>query len=219
MRSDPPTGDELTRLLVSMKQNVLERVANEPAPAPAKRAPRADRIIGLTLGVVLLLGVGTGAAFAFGVVPFGGEPGAAPVASPTSSEAVKPSPTPTPTHEYDVEPVQPAPEDAPPSNELTADSVYELCMGGVREGVEAHGGSFDPVPFAEAEIVAREDGRFYVWADFSDSTREPESQNISAAHCIIGGSVDSPEWVVGGQVQRAYRAQFGPDEPIEHYLD
>lgn len=113
MRSDPPTGDELTRLLVSMKQNVLAQVANEPAPAVDKRMPRADRIIGLTLGVVLLLGVGTGAAFALGVVPFGGEPGAAPVASPTSSEAVEPSPTPTPTptptpSEYVVEPGQPA---------------------------------------------------------------------------------------------------------------
>ena len=107
MRSDPPTGDELTRLLVSMKQNVLEQVANEPAPA--KRAPRADRIIGLSLGVVLLLGVGTGAAFAFGVVPIGGEPGAAPVATPTATQAATPKPTPTPTpSEYVVEPGQPA---------------------------------------------------------------------------------------------------------------
>lgn len=109
MRSDPPTGDELTRLLVSMKQNVLEQVANEPAPAPSKRAPRADRIIGLTLGVVLLLGVGTGAAFAFGVVPFGGEPSAAPVATSTGTPAATPSPAPTPTpSEYVVEPGQPA---------------------------------------------------------------------------------------------------------------
>ncbi len=113
MRSDPPTGDELTRLLVSMKQNVLEQVANEPAPASAKRMPRADRIIGLTLGVLLLLGVGTGAAFAFGVVPFGGEPGAAPVATPKATQAATPSPTPTPTPtptppEYVVEPGQPA---------------------------------------------------------------------------------------------------------------
>ncbi|MFC9558591.1 hypothetical protein [Agromyces sp. NPDC056965] len=109
MRSDPPTGDELTRLLVSMKHNVLEQVANEPAPAPAKRTPRADRIIGLTLGVLLLLGVGTGAAFAFGVVPFGGEPGAAPVATSTPTPSATPTPTPTPTpSEFDVEPGQPA---------------------------------------------------------------------------------------------------------------
>lgn len=107
MRSDPPTGDELTRLLVSMKQNVLEKVANEPAPAPSMRAPRADRVIGLTLGVLLLLGVGTGAAFAFGVVPFDGQPGAAPVATPTSPQAATPSPPPTPS-EYVVEPGQPA---------------------------------------------------------------------------------------------------------------
>jgi hypothetical protein len=216
MRSDPPTGDELTRLLVSMKQNVLEQVANEPAPALDKRMPRADRIIGLTLGVVLLLGVGTGAAFAFGVVPFGGEPGAAPVATSTSTPAATPSPTPTPVPpEYVVEPGDPTPEDAEPSGELTAESVYELCTGAVREGLEAEGRSFDPVPFAEAEVVARDDGRFYVWAEFSDSTREPELQNIGAAHCIIGGTVDSPEWIVIGQAHRDYRAQFDPNEPIQ----
>ena len=59
--------------------------------------------------MVLLLGVGTGAAFALGVVPFGGEPGAAPVATSTATQAATPSPTPTPTpSEYVVEPGQPA---------------------------------------------------------------------------------------------------------------
>ncbi len=64
MRSEPPTGDELTRLLGSMKRNVLERVAQEPAPA--KRLS-AHRIVWLGLGVAALLGVGAGAAFALGV--------------------------------------------------------------------------------------------------------------------------------------------------------
>ena len=65
MKSEPPTGDELTRLLGSMKRNVLERVAQEPAPAKRKSV---RHMLGLGLGVTALLGVGAGAAFALGVI-------------------------------------------------------------------------------------------------------------------------------------------------------
>ena len=54
-----------TRLLVSMKRNVLERVAQEPAPG--KRLS-AHRIVWLGLGVAALFGAGAGAAFALGVI-------------------------------------------------------------------------------------------------------------------------------------------------------
>ena len=52
---EPPTGDELTRLLGSMKRNVLERVAQAPAPSKRKSV---RHIFGLGLGVAALLGVG-----------------------------------------------------------------------------------------------------------------------------------------------------------------
>jgi hypothetical protein len=67
MRTEPPTGDELAGLLVSMKRNVLDQVANE-RPAP-KRPQLSDRVIGVVVAVTLLLGLGTGAALAFGIVP------------------------------------------------------------------------------------------------------------------------------------------------------
>ncbi|MDQ0893543.1 hypothetical protein [Agromyces ramosus] len=87
MRSEPPTGDELTRLLVTMKGNVLAQVAQEATSA--KRSTLTDRVIAIALGVALLLGIGAGAAFAFGIVP----PLAAP---PTATSAAAPTPTPTP---------------------------------------------------------------------------------------------------------------------------
>lgn len=92
MRSEPPTGDELTRMLVSTKRNVLKRVANEPAPGA--RTSRAERIFGGVLAAILLVGVAAGAAFVFGIAPLGRysmDP-----ASTASPEPVT-SPTPTPT--------------------------------------------------------------------------------------------------------------------------
>jgi hypothetical protein len=106
MKAEPPTGDELTRLLVSMKSKVLEQVAHEPVVSP-KRSPFTDRVIGVVLGVAMLLGLGAGAAFALGIVP----PLAAPPAT-TAMETSSPTPTPTPTPaqppvQYEVAPPEP----------------------------------------------------------------------------------------------------------------
>ncbi|RXZ68020.1 hypothetical protein [Agromyces albus] len=98
MRTEPPTGDELTRLLVSMKRNVLEQVAHEPQSA-LKRSPLTDRVLAVLLGVALLLGLGAGAAFAFGIVPspLGAPSDTAPDSTATTSQTPTPVPTPTPT--------------------------------------------------------------------------------------------------------------------------
>ncbi|WP_448811209.1 hypothetical protein [Agromyces bauzanensis] len=102
MRSEPPAGDELTRMLVSMKRSVLQQVANEPAPA--KRTSRADRIVGVVLAAALLVGVAAGAAFVFGVAPLGQYS-----MHPASTASPKPvtSPTPTPTPPATEDPVVP----------------------------------------------------------------------------------------------------------------
>lgn len=106
MRTEPPTGDELTRLLVSMKQNVLERAARD-RPAAVRRPQRNDRAIGIMLGVAILLGLGAGGALALGLVtpPFGVVSQATPTPTPT--------PTPRPTPGYTVETAEPTPTPAP----------------------------------------------------------------------------------------------------------
>ncbi len=93
MRSEPPAGDELTRMLVSMKRNVLEQAAREPAPA--KRTSRTDRIVGGVLAAALLAGVAVGAAFVFGVAPLG-QYSMDPAATTSPKPVTSPSPTPTP---------------------------------------------------------------------------------------------------------------------------
>jgi hypothetical protein len=63
MNTEPPTGDDLNRMLVSMKQNVLERTTDQ-------QPPRAPRHIGLIIGLVALIGLGSASgAVALGLVP------------------------------------------------------------------------------------------------------------------------------------------------------
>lgn len=102
MDTEPPTGDELTQLLVSMKRQVL--AAAPPRPAARKR--RIGRT-GIAIGVVALLGLGAASgAVALGMVPapFTAAPAPAPTATPLpttstepSSAAVTPSFRPTPS--------------------------------------------------------------------------------------------------------------------------
>lgn len=108
MRSEPPTGDELTRMLVSMKRNVLEQVANEPATA--KRLSRTDRIVGGVLAAALLAGVAAGAAFVFGIAPLGQysmDPAATTSPKPEATQSPTPTPIPTPTPPPSEDPAAP----------------------------------------------------------------------------------------------------------------
>ncbi|MDN4649602.1 hypothetical protein [Curtobacterium sp. PsM8] len=106
MNTEPPTGDDLQRMLVSMKQTVLDR-AEDRRPAPRRRGRRA----GIVIGVIALLGLGaTSGGVALGMIP---QPftASAPAPTPSPSEPVAPStpesapvqetpdpvPTPTPT--------------------------------------------------------------------------------------------------------------------------
>jgi hypothetical protein len=130
MDVEPPTGDDLNRMLVSMKQDVLRRAAAEP---PARRRPWARRHLGLTLGLVALLGIG-GAGGALALVlpsPFQAAPAATP--SPTPGPTREPVPGATAT--VSPAPVEPAVQGPPPTSALALDCA-DL---GPRIGVETIG--------------------------------------------------------------------------------
>ncbi|WP_420362877.1 hypothetical protein AABM26_15315 [Curtobacterium aetherium] len=101
MNTEPPTGDDLQRMLVSMKQTVLDR-AGDPRPAPRRRGRR----IGIAVGVVALFGLGaTSGAVALGMIP---QPFTAAAPTTTPSEPTVPS---TPASA----PVQEIPDPVPTS--------------------------------------------------------------------------------------------------------
>ncbi|KQS17385.1 hypothetical protein [Frigoribacterium sp. Leaf186] len=93
MNSEPPTGDDLARLLVTMKQNVLERTTESPRR-------KRHRNLGLGLGLAALLAIGGGSgALALGMLPspFRASAPATPTGTPTPSPTVTPTATPRPT--------------------------------------------------------------------------------------------------------------------------
>ncbi|MDR6170094.1 hypothetical protein [Curtobacterium sp. SORGH_AS_0776] len=83
MNTEPPEGDDLQRMLVSMKQNVLERAT----PRPKRRRFRP----GIALGVIGLLAIGT----ATGAVALSLSQQESPVAAPTRTQQPEPSPSAT----------------------------------------------------------------------------------------------------------------------------
>ncbi|WIB77812.1 hypothetical protein DEJ28_01575 [Curtobacterium sp. MCPF17_002] len=88
MNSEPPIGDDLQRMLVSMKQNVLKR---------AESRRHRGRRTGIVIAVIALLAVGTaGGGVALGLIPT--SPTAAPESSPSATReptsAVTPSSAP-----------------------------------------------------------------------------------------------------------------------------
>lgn len=153
MRSEPPTGDELTRLLVSMKRNVLEQVAQQQAAT--KRSSLTDRIIGLGLGVALLLGVGAGAALALGVIPPLWAPSAtAPASTTNPTPTPTPTPTPVPAPTPASPPVEPVVAAGPPPSRYGLDCAT-LIDGSVVSGLFTTGvGPADPIVTASGIGIA-----------------------------------------------------------------
>lgn len=102
MKSEPPQGDELTRLLAATRQAVLEQAYQDSQGGPV-RAGRGRRLGAIALAVLLVLGLGTaGTAIALNATPRATEPANTPVsepsttASPTDNQTVPPLPVVTP---------------------------------------------------------------------------------------------------------------------------
>lgn len=135
MNTEPPTGDELQQMLVSMKQDVLAR-AHATRPAPRRRGRRA----GIVIGVIAVLGIGaTSGGVALGMIP---QPfAAAPAPSPAPSEpTVTPSESSAPVVERPTTapPQTPAPTstrppyalDDPSTWTISGDEVGPVAIGG-----------------------------------------------------------------------------------------
>jgi hypothetical protein len=146
MNTEPPTGDDLQRMLVSMKHHVLEH-AEDRRPARRRHRP------GIVVAAVALLALGTASgAVALAVVP------QQQTAAPTASAA---PPTPRPTTTTSSAPVieTPIPETTPTATPPTATPTRRpfdatdpgtWTISGAEVGPIALGGAVD----AELDDVA-----------------------------------------------------------------
>jgi len=127
MRTEPPHGDELARLLASMREQVLEQTEDEPAPRVRESRLR-NGVLGALAAIALLLGVGAGAAFAFGLWPDGPEPEPAAISTPTATPSAAPSPT--TTIEQEEYTAVPAPDPVPAVIEISSERVAVIADDG-----------------------------------------------------------------------------------------
>lgn len=131
MNTEPPQGDDLQQMLVSMKHNVLAR-AELDRPVPKRRGRRA----GIVIGIIAVLGIGVGSgAVALGMVPqpFTAAPAPSPTVTeppqtPTKSSAPvvnEPTATPTPTPTR-----KPFALDDPSTWTISSGEVGPVALGG-----------------------------------------------------------------------------------------
>jgi hypothetical protein len=115
MNTEPPTGDDLQRMLVTMKQSVLDR-AEDRKPAPRRRGRRT----GIAIGVIALLGLGaTGGGVALGMIPQPFAAAPAPTTTPSPTEPAAPS---TPA----AAPVQETPDPVPTATTTPTKGAFAL---------------------------------------------------------------------------------------------
>ncbi|MCA5923257.1 hypothetical protein [Curtobacterium oceanosedimentum] len=156
MNTEPPEGDDLQRMLVSMKQNVLERAT----PRPKRRRVRP----GIALGIVGLLAVGT----ATGAVALTlSQQQEQPVAAPTQTQQPEPAPTATTPSSAPITGA-PTPKPTPtPTPPAAVAQIPASCRDMVP--VEDYDRLFGQTPLTEISKAkddsAGSDGEDVTWAD------------------------------------------------------
>jgi hypothetical protein len=141
MNTEPPTGDDLHRMLVTMKQSVLDR-ADDRTPTPRRRGRRT----GVIIGVIALLGLGaTSGGVALGMIPQPFTAAPAPTTTPSPTEPATPStpaaapveetPDPTPTQAPSATPTKGAfALDDPSTWTVSGDEFGPVALGGTTVG-------------------------------------------------------------------------------------
>lgn len=201
MNTEPPEGDDLQRMLVSMKQHVLERAT----PRPKRRRFRP----GIALGVIGLLAIGT----ATGAVALSLSQQETPVAAPTTTQQPEPSPSATTPSSAPIT-ERPTPRPTPtPTPTPTAQAASNVLIPG---------DCYQLVPDADYD-------RFFGAAAHTSTVlgagepREPDGNDRIRGH--LG---DPHEWLfctwqnfgveANITIRVSHTADIGPDTP-EQYVE
>ncbi|WP_291048695.1 hypothetical protein [Herbiconiux sp.] len=198
MRTDPPAGDELARLLATMRATVMS-AAMQDAPEAAAARPRSvtvrRRVLGVGIALVGLLVIGGGgAALATGLIP---NPFEAPPAPPATS--VPPTPTASATPTATASPEPPAPV-TPPEPVVDPLDLGTWILDYGQAGSLLVG---DPIaPFAEAAALQP----------------NPSPTDCPSGFYLLKSSDENSTDVSGALVQADARA-IPVDDPVLTYAE
>ncbi|TDN41861.1 hypothetical protein EDF64_11550 [Curtobacterium flaccumfaciens] len=202
MNTEPPTGDDLQRMLVGMKQTVLDR-AEERRPASRRHGRRA----GIVIGVIALLSLGaTGGGVALGMIPqpFSGSPAA--ISTPDPTEPVSPStPAAAPVENAPVPVPTPTPTKAPfalddPSTwTISGSEVGPVALGGTTEAESDDlEQAFQLLPATPSSCTAPG-----TWARDGSPTLLIAAENDRVTGVLIGAEGDSARTTTTGPTTAA----------------
>lgn len=147
------------------------------------------------------------------------DPGAngSPSGSPTSSRTPTPTgsitATPTPTGSASSSPSAPAPGPAPAETPLSSRGAYDRCVS-LASSLVYTGRPVTAAAYPSANVIARSDGRWYVYTEvtITDTTNPPERD--VAFECILGGTVEHPDDQLYGAVVRSPLSSRDPNAAV-----
>lgn len=133
----------------------------------------------------------------------------------TSPPVTSPVPSATPT----------APPTAPPATEpsartssstLEAIEAYALCKAQTTSHYPGDFALVEFAPFESATVLLRDDGLWFVYIEVHDENREPSLVDVAASHCVVGGTIGTPNWQVFGTMTREHSEEFidGYNNPL-----
>jgi hypothetical protein len=181
MNTEPPTGDDLTRMLVSMKKNVLERATDTTRRRPGRR-------FGIAFGLVALIGLGSaGGAVAMGFVPSPFEGLAQPEPTAVVSTPPAPTPTATPTPEPSAAPST-QPIGGTPEPYLPIDCATLATESSLTSLLRAPEPPFDPDTVFSPQIA--NDLQAGMDSCYWDSSSETDYASLTVTSTLGGPSAD-----------------------------
>jgi hypothetical protein len=135
-----------------------------------------------------------------------------PVDPPETSPAVTSSPpTATPTAPPTTEPSA-----RTSSSTLEAIDAYALCKAQTTGHYPGDFALVEFAPFESATVLLRDDGLWFVYIEVHDENREPSLVDVAASHCVVGGTIGTPNWQTFGSMTREHSQEFidGYNNPL-----
>ncbi len=128
----------------------------------------------------------------------------APVAPATTEPPAATTSSPSPT-ESAMPPASDEPIAADADHPLSNLDAYALCRARTYAYYPGDFALLEYAPFADATVLLRDDGLWFVYIEVDDGNRTPDLVDSSASNCIVGGTLAEPQWELFGVVAR------GPD--------